>query len=190
MAFSEAVALGWLHMADLWVLRKVREHPSDFLHWTSELFSLLGVAEITTLVLVGLLAALSLWGPKVLVGRLLVIFVVTGILEFVMKLLLPQVPTPQASHQMDQMENFWLLSAFGSPYSYPSGHMLRGVIVLGALCFLSRSRLLRAVVVMLLLGLAASRVYLEEHWLSDVVGGALLGASALLWAFRKEGPKL
>jgi membrane-associated phospholipid phosphatase len=32
----------------------------------------------------------------------------------------------------------------------------------------------------------ASRVYLGTHWTSDVVGGALLGTIAALWAFEKE----
>jgi membrane-associated phospholipid phosphatase len=38
----------------------------------------------------------------------------------------------------------------------------------------------------MLIGLLASRPYLGTHWTSDVVGGALLGATAVLWAFGRE----
>jgi membrane-associated phospholipid phosphatase len=64
--------------------------------------------------------------------------------------------------------------------------MLRGVIFFEALYLLSESRLLRIGLVLIVSGLAASRIYPGLHWTSDVVGGALLGVTALLWAFEKE----
>jgi membrane-associated phospholipid phosphatase len=64
--------------------------------------------------------------------------------------------------------------------------VIRGVIVLGALCLLSKNRLLRAGIAFALVGLMTSRIYLGTHWASDVVGGALLGVAAVLWAFGKE----
>ncbi|MBV9454277.1 MAG: phosphatase PAP2 family protein [Rubrobacter sp.] len=48
------------------------------------------------------------------------------------------------------------------------------------------SKLLRAGLVVVLSGLGASRIYPGFHWAPDVVGGALLGVAAILWAFEKE----
>nr|MBA3471825.1 phosphatase PAP2 family protein [Rubrobacter sp.] len=84
-------------------------------------------------------------------------------------------------------EDFVPLATVEHSYPYPSGHAIRSTILLGTIYLLSRNAFLRAGIALLLLGLLASRLYLGVHWMSDVVGGALLGAAAVLWAFGKEG---
>jgi undecaprenyl-diphosphatase len=64
--------------------------------------------------------------------------------------------------------------------------MLRSVILYGAVYLLWPNRLLRAAIVVLLIGMAASRVYVGVHWASDVVGGALLGVTGLAWVFKEQ----
>jgi undecaprenyl-diphosphatase len=68
--------------------------------------------------------------------------------------------------------------------SFPSGHMLRGTaLALGTALILAGSRrslTVRLVAAAYVVELAFTRVYLNEHWASDVIGGYLLGVGAAL----------
>lgn len=83
-------------------------------------------------------------------------------------------------------------------YSFPSGHAVFFFCFYGLLAVLLLVRLPntaeRNVLVALCVALIAlgglSRVYLGEHWPSDVLGGYLVGAlwlAALLWVYRRTG---
>ena len=183
-AFSAAVGLGLLYGADLWALRTSQSVASAALDRASMASSLFGGLEVTTVALAVLLAWLFWRRRRGLAARLLVVFVGTGLLELLMKLYLPQVPLPEGS---GRSVDYAPVVAVDYPYPYPSGHMLRGVVLFGALYLLSGSRLVRAGILVVLLALAVSRVYLGVHWASDVVGGALLGAAGILWAFGRKG---
>ena len=75
-------------------------------------------------------------------------------------------------------------------FSYPSGHAARAVF-LGIVMwsFIHRKRFIFCMLVGLYVTLVAlGRIYLGHHWLSDVIGGALLGAGCGLLTARIISP--
>ena len=68
-------------------------------------------------------------------------------------------------------------------YSYPSGHMTRTFFILTVLTcmliFQSHKHFNKVISISIMVGLAIlmglTRVYLGEHWTSDVIGGSILG---------------
>ena len=73
-------------------------------------------------------------------------------------------------------------------YGFPSGHALGVAVFFGAIVYVlwtsDVSRALRwlgtLLACLLVLGVAASRIYLKVHWLSDVIGGLVGGVTYLL----------
>jgi membrane-associated phospholipid phosphatase len=76
-----------------------------------------------------------------------------------------------------------------SGYGFPSAHTFGSVVFFGGLIYLlwtsGLGRVSRwsgtVVLVILIVGIAFSRLYLRSHWLSDVVGGAAGGTAYLLF---------
>ena len=78
-----------------------------------------------------------------------------------------------------------------APWGFPSGHVLSLAVFFGILAFLlvtlsgrrRRWRISACLACGAAVGLvAASRIYLDMHWLSDVIGGFALGTAYLLLA--------
>lgn len=68
--------------------------------------------------------------------------------------------------------------------SFPSGHVANAATVAVALAFILRRTWVWFAGAAWIILMALSRTYLGAHWLSDTVGGALLGAgvAVLVWA--------
>ena len=133
-AFSGVMALGWLYQVDLWVLRAAQEHSLSFLDSALGVLSFPGGVEIMGMALLVLLAGLFLQGRRALVGRILVIFVATGMLELVMKLYLPQVPRPE---EVARTEDYAPFVAADYSYPYRAG-TCSGVLSSSGRCISSR----------------------------------------------------
>lgn len=149
------------------------------------LLTLIGSAEVT-----GAVFVLLVWRARA-AHRLPLILAFGGatMLELIGKTIVYQPITPH-----DLLRYVSLLPLVSSRihpgFSYPSGHALRAVflgIVFAEMVLTSRWQRATKIAlgVLLLLGEIAmfvSRVYLAEHWFTDVVGGALLGAASALVA--------
>ena len=179
------IALGATRPIDWWGQSSLAGLSSSLLDLTGFLLTLLGAVQITGVIAVVL--AVRGWrrhrarglGP-------LLLFVGVG-LEVLLKYLLPHPSPPAAFARHLHVPDFLRLSSafllqiatppglrhVAPPYSFPSGHMLRATFLVALAS--ARTPYWRAPSWLLVLAMAFTRVYCNEHWVSDVVGGTLLG---------------
>ncbi|MCA1687808.1 MAG: hypothetical protein LC714_04285, partial [Actinobacteria bacterium] len=96
-----------------------QSRASKDLDAAAAIFSVPGTLEYVGAALLVLAASLFLAGRRVLAGRLLAAFLATGLIEFAMKLWLPQVPMPEETARSTDPSP--ILEVY-YPYPYPSGH--------------------------------------------------------------------
>ncbi|MCH2676561.1 MAG: phosphatase PAP2 family protein [Dehalococcoidia bacterium] len=84
--------------------------------------------------------------------------------------------------------DYQIIEPFASGLSFPSGHSLLAVILGGVLVYLVGQwvrpilprRAIQVGLVLVVVGMGASRVYLGVHWPSDVIGSYVLGVLSLV----------
>jgi undecaprenyl-diphosphatase len=85
-----------------------------------------------------------------------------------------------------------------SPYGFPSAHSFGAVVFFGGVIYLLWTLEMRPVwrwvgtigLLLLIAGVAVSRLYLRSHWVSDVLGGVAGGTAYLLFFLLAVDPRL
>ena len=188
IAMTLALTAGVFSSLDIQVAQAMHDAWQPSLHGLFQGIAELGGFELTTLVMIGL--TFYLWRSGFGSDALVIgVFIAAQAFELFYKLNLHHPQPPRSLAQTDGPSVTMLFEAgTGIGNSFPSGHMVRAVIAFGLLAFvirrLSPSPLARALAVAgaiaVIVLLAFDRLYLDVHWESDVVGGLLLGAIALL----------
>jgi undecaprenyl-diphosphatase len=145
------------------------------------LLSLIGSVEIVS----ALLLVLWIFIRKLRYIFVLFIFGIIHAIEFFGKAFVAHPGPPHLFIRYDI--GFSFPSSYVQPgSSYPSGHLARTLFVSTILIFIiyhlqklskTQKRILYCSIIIFAGLMFISRIYLGEHWLSDVIGGSLLGSS-------------
>ncbi len=181
---SLSVAKEFWRQIDFDVTVKLQDRISKEYDPFFSYFSLLGSAEVTLGITIAMVI-FYLFRFRILavIGWLMII--PASMVEIVGKLFLFHPGTPVLFHRSvieTQLPSFYIQTNF----SYPSGHMTRTTFLVTVFLVLTlfqvKGLFLKTVNILILLiflfMMVLTRLLLGEHWLSDVIGGGILGASA------------
>jgi len=187
--FSYLVAKESFRQIDFDTMVKVQDRIPQKFDDNFSLLSLLGSAEVT----IGfclLMAALAFFKFKWLSILAWLMIIPASAAEVFGKLILYHPGPPLFFHRTTlatHLPSFYIHTEF----SYPSGHMTRTVFIVTMIaCLIFFSKINFFLKYFLLLGIllfgflmGLTRISLGEHWLSDVLGGVILGLSTALFAY-------
>ncbi len=185
--------LAWfVHMhpilpVDVTITREFQENKAPWLQWLMEAMSYLGYHMEVYIPLI-VLTALCFWLVRLRLEAILIVVLsaVSSLLNVVIKLIVER-PRPTAQ--------FVTIFQHANGQSFPSGHVMAYVAFFGLLFSLGiilfkRDRwwnyVLLIVPAFFVVMVGPSRIYLGDHWASDVLGGYLFGGFLLgvsLWLY-------
>ncbi len=114
---------------------------------------------------------------------LLTSFIVSGLLAQLFKRII-DTPRPIAYFTIDQYNKFVDGVNNASAHSFPSGHTTSAFALATVLACYTNNRLLQLAYLLLAVIVGYSRIYLGQHFLTDVVGGAILGTLIALLSVK------
>lgn len=178
------VALGLTRVADQQVAAGFARIWNPHLHILFQAIAVLGGLEVTCALALGLFFYLRRTGFRTESWAVLAL-PAASLVEVLYKRTVFQ-PGPGVYSHADGPSLSTLIER-GTANSFPSGHMVRTVLMYGLVGFVIyrlapwewTRRLAVPVAVTMVAAMALDRLYLGVHWQSDVVGGLLLGGLAL-----------
>jgi undecaprenyl-diphosphatase len=158
------VAVGLLREFDRVVLDLVQSVRAAWLDVFASAVSTLGQAEVTAGLALGL--AVARWRRRLDTATVPLLLAVVTAVEVALKLTVPQSPPPPELSRSVELIPFVHVPFAGA---FPSGHVARAAFLAGIAAVPGWVALLLVALMMV------TRVYLADHWPSDVLGGLLLG---------------
>ena len=151
-------------------------HQNTFLHVCMNIITLFGSAYF--LLLFTIIFALLLYKKKRTRASLAAFILLIGavVIEYILKYAI-QKQRPSLITQTASLD-----------YSFPSGHALVSTVIYGYLAYLFWPKYKKTAIAVLIIPffIGFSRIYLNLHWLTDVIAGFFFGSLWLILYLTKE----